>query len=122
MWTYNSRTGALSHDGVFAGECYSGFGSGLNNPDLERDVEVGPIPRGRYRIGIWFDDQHGKGPLVAHLYSPDVKAKFGRDGFMVHGDNRQLDHTASRGCIIAAHVLRLAMANSQDQEFEVVAE
>jgi lipoprotein-anchoring transpeptidase ErfK/SrfK len=46
----------------------------------------------------------------------------GRDGgFMVHGDNEHLNHTASDGCIILSHALREAIQQRGDKGLEVVA-
>jgi len=92
------------------GICYSGHGAGVNNP-LYQDVhEFGPIPQGWYTISRFFDDHGGKGPIVARLAPDAGNNMFGRSGFMIHGDNAKGDHSASEGCIIAAHNLRLEIA------------
>ena len=104
---------------------YSGFGNGLNNPAMQDIPDVGPIPQGKYIIGAFFDDysrptHNGKGPLVCHL-TPDQHTALGRSGFMIHGDNVQLNHIASHGCIILARFAREAIAKSGDTELEVIA-
>jgi hypothetical protein len=66
----------------------------------------GPIPRGAWTIGEFFDDPGGKGPVVAHLTPCEGTETFGRSGFMIHGDNQALNHSASEGCIVAPRFIR----------------
>lgn len=120
MWSYVSASGNLSQDGTFVGTGYSGRGPGLNNPDQENVSNVGPVPRGNYTIGNFFDDPGGKGPIVSDL-TPDAATNvFGRSGFMIHGDNAAANHSASHGCIILAHALRQRISDSADTALEVV--
>ena len=127
MWTYHSDTGILESDGLFMGRGYSGHApngrgvapDGINNPALESDHDVGPIPRGYYVIGNFFDDPE-KGPVVAHLNPYLETNTFGRSGFMLHGDNPNGNETASLGCIIMGHSIRAAVAASGDDDLEVV--
>lgn len=118
MWTYNSANGNLSHNGELVGTGYSGNGLGLNNPSLEADPDVGPIPRGMYTIGDFFTDPE-KGPLVARLTPQPGTNEFGRSGFELHGDNAELNHSASKGCIVMGRPIRQAIANSGDIELIV---
>lgn len=122
MWTYNSTTGEVTDpDGnACATVCYSGHEDGLNNPAMEQIHDVGPIPRGEYLIGEFFNDTDGKGPIVAHLYPMTETDVFGRSGFMIHGDNILGDKSASHGCIIAARQLRTAIQESGDKVLKVI--
>jgi len=127
MWTYHSDTGVLEHNGTTIGRGYSGHApngvgvapDGINNPTLESDPDVGPIPRGAYEIGEFFNDPE-KGPIVAHLTPLPETKTYGRSGFMVHGDNTEMDETASLGCIIMAHDIRDIVANSGDSSLQVI--
>lgn len=111
-WTFNSKTGQLKDwYGNLVGTGYSGHGAGVNNPDMEADADVGPIPRGTYTIGPFFDDPE-KGPMVAHLVPWPGTNDFGRSGFMLHGDNSQGNESASLGCIIMPRGARLSVKNS----------
>lgn len=110
IFTYEQRSGKLWREGAVLGVCYSGRGVGVNDPAYERVIDVGPIPAGWYTIGPFFDDPGGKGPLVARLTPDSDTQMFGRAGFMMHGDNAAMNHTASEGCIIAAHEIRLEVA------------
>ena len=114
MWTYESLTGKLSQDGVFVGIGYSGYPPDVNNPGTEDQPDQGPIPRGAWTIGAFFDDPGGKGPIVAHLTPDPGTNVFARDGFMIHGDNGAANHTASHGCIILARPYRIAIRDSGD--------
>lgn len=88
--------------------CYAGGGDGFNNPDAEHLSGVGPLPRGCYRVGIPF--RHKRlGPLAFRLDHRDG-ATYGRTGFLIHGDNRRGDRSASSGCIIAPRAAREMIA------------
>ena len=117
-WTYSQSTGNISRDGVPVGHGYSGHDEGVNNPDMEAVRNVGPIPAGRYAIG--FSYTHAtKGPASMNLIPVHHDAK-GRTGFMVHGDNKKMNITASLGCIILAPMIRRDISASRDTDLEVV--
>jgi hypothetical protein len=120
MWLYAQSTGRLSCDGGFEGSGYSGFGTGLNDPDSEAIPNVGPIPRGRWKIVRWEDHHGDKGPVVAML-EPVGHDAHGRSGFLIHGDNSLGNHTASHGCIILPRMVREKMRASDDTDLEVIA-
>lgn len=119
-WTYSQARGIIQCNGTLEGTGYSGFGIGLNNGALEAEHDLGPIPRGEYLIVEWFDHYEDKGPTVARL-EPIGHNAHGRTGFLVHGDNEQMNHTASHGCIIAPRGLRTNWRASKDMDLEVVA-
>jgi len=120
MWSYVSAKGSLSQDGECVGTGYSGNGAGLNNPDLENDQGVGPLPRGTYSIQPFFDDPGDKGPIVADLDPDPTTNVFGRSAFMIHGDNAAMIHSASHGCIILQRTIRQRISDSGDTALEVV--
>ncbi len=51
-----------------------------------------------------------KGPFTIHLSPDQSNAMFGRGGFLVHGDNAEVNHTASEGCIIMPRLARIELA------------
>lgn len=108
MFDFNSKSGYFYGPGVTVWG-YSGHGLGRNNPDMEKDQGIGPIPRGDYTIGHWYDDQH-LGPVVMHLDPKSGTDTFGRSLFRIHGNNAAND--ASHGCIILDHATRLIVAHS----------
>lgn len=79
------------------GTGYSGAGKGLNNRDLEWLADVGPIPRGAYRIEL-LDGDHGNLKAPVFKLVPIGHSACGRDGFLLHGDSTT--HTASHGCVV----------------------
>src|SRR6266704_1148397 len=116
MWTYSQTTGKLTDpQGNDAGIGYSGNGADINDPAEQDERGHGPIPQGIWSIGDFFDDHGGKGPIVAHLLPVAGTETFGRSGFMIHGDNKAGDRSASEGCVILNHSLRSAIASSGDK-------
>jgi hypothetical protein len=117
-WEYNQQTGNLTRNSQQVGVGYSGRGNGWNNPLMEAVQGVGPIPRGRYRIG----SQHvhpGKGPVTMAL-SPVGHNAHGRTHFLIHGDSIQHPGDASEGCVVLPRPVREAIAASGDTDLQVV--
>jgi hypothetical protein len=119
MHIYQQSTGRWTHNGNLIGVGYSGHGPGLNDPAMEQVPDVGPISVGHWVIGSFFTDPD-KGPIVAHLTPQPGTDTYGRNGFMLHGDNEAMDHTASLGCIIMSHSIRLYVSQSGDTQLAVV--
>lgn len=80
------------------GAGYSGKGSARNDPDREREIATGPIPRGVWRILPAIRHER-LGPISIPLVRK-FDGGWGRDGFYIHGDNAAGDGSASSGCII----------------------
>jgi hypothetical protein len=121
VWVYNSSNGALSHDGLQVGSGYSGHGDGVNNPALQSESNVGPIPQGQWSIGEAVDDPK-LGPIAMPL-TPNIGTEtFGRGGFFIHGDSIEFAglEEASHGCIILSRQIRLQINSDQDKELQVV--
>jgi len=119
-WKYSQSTGDLigpAGSRVCIG--YSGHGAGVDNPADEAIPDVGPIPRGEYTIGRFFDDPV-KGPIVAHLVPLAGTDTYGRSGFMIHGDNKAGNHTASEGCVILPRTVREMIMASPDRVLQVI--
>lgn len=117
-WTYHQKSAELLHDGAFEGTGYSGTLSGRNNPDAQEIPNIGPIPRGVYRIGQAYDHPQ-LGPCVMNLDPQAGTDTFGRDLFRIHGDNAR--HDASHGCIILGPAIRRGIAATDDLELVVMA-
>ena len=104
LCTYSQITGDLtcvnSTTGQVYDHCvaYSGIGADLNDPYAQFVPFQGPLPRGYYLIGF---PTHDKGPMTLPLLPAPFNDMGGRYGFLIHGDNRQLNHTGSNGCIVA---------------------
>jgi hypothetical protein len=125
MWVWDQSAGvAISPDGKrYAG--YSGKGRGRNNPALQGVRGIGPLPRGRYRIGTPRTSQR-TGPFVMDLFPMDATPadtrhdETGRSAFQIHGDSVRNPGTASSGCIILPRAVREAIWRSGDHVIEVV--
>jgi hypothetical protein len=118
MYKYSQITHKLSCNGAVLGFGYSGTGTGRDNPAMERVANVGPIPRGTYRVGPAYDDPH-LGPCAMHLDPQPGTNTFGRSLFRIHGSNATND--ASHGCIILEPQIRHAIRDGNDKEPTVVA-
>jgi hypothetical protein len=83
----------------------------------------GPLPRGSYTILPPHADPQ-VGPIAMHLVPAPGNEMFRRGDFLIHGDNPQMNHTASEGCIILAHDARVAIGAAVlagDNQLEVTA-
>lgn len=119
MWTYEQLTGRLRNaTGDLVGVGYSGKNAGKNAPSAQRIHNVGPIPRGQYRIQAP-QDTVTHGPFVLPLIADPANEMFGRYGFLIHGDSVVNPGTASEGCIILARDVREAIWASLDRDLAV---
>lgn len=125
-WEYSQSTGVMTRvDGVTGkrkeiAEGYAGKGEGLNNPDMQYIEGVGPIPQGKWSIGK-LRDGGKKGPHVMDLLPKSGTAVQGRHSFMIHGDSRKCDYSASEGCIVLSPMnVRKQIGNSGIPELRVV--
>ena len=120
MYTYHQSTGVIAHNGNLLLTGYAGHGAGVNNPAMQDQHDVGPLPQGRYMMTALIDSPHtGLGTII--LEPDPANQMFGRSGFRIHGDNAAANHTASDGCIIAGHAAdRIAIWNSGDHDLEVL--
>lgn len=119
MLTYSQSFHTLRRDGVILSTTgHSGNGEGLNDPDKQCIHNVGPLPRGRYKIGKWINHPH-LGPLSAPLIpqtdgSGSLAWLCGRGGFWIHGPD------FSEGCVVQIHDIRLALSNAGDEFLDVI--
>ena len=125
MWTWDQSAGALSLSGKMVSRGYSGKGRGKNNPALQGVRGIGPLPRGRYRIGKPRNSER-TGPFIMDLYPIDatpndtVHDATGRSAFQIHGDSIRNPGTASSGCIILPRAVRERIWRSKIHVIEVV--
>lgn len=123
MWTFSQSTGQL-HDskGELVATGFSGHDLGFDNPAEEEMHDLGPLPRGLYRMAAWFD-KHPVVGLCAIELAPDPKNQmFGRSGFFIHGASALNPKESSHGCpVIGTCDTRRALWASPDHDFQVVA-
>lgn len=125
MWTWDQSAGTLSRNGAVVSRGYSGKGRGKNNPALQAERGIGPLPRGRYRIGTPRTSAR-TGPFAMDLFPVDATPgdtrhdATGRSAFQIHGDSIKAPGTASSGCIILPRSIREMIWRSGDHVIEVI--
>ena len=125
MFKYNITTGQmLNPDSTELAIGYSGGNcgknpEGKNNPDMQNVKNIGPIPCGDYTIFKPAFADPVKGPLCMRLIPEVGNNMFNRGGFMIHGDTNPAGN-ASEGCIVLPHNARLIIANSNDNDLQVI--
>ena len=121
MWIWKQKQGELYHGDNRIAVGYSGAPEALNDPTREQEHNVGPLPRGIYRIGEPIDVQGGDhGPFVLPLTACGSDPTYGRGGFLMHGDAIARPGTASHGCIIIPRDARQLVTDSHDLFLVVV--
>lgn len=95
-------------------------GEGKNRPEAQTIRNVGPIPVGRYKIGLpYFSETLG--PYVMRLHPCPGTETFNRDGFHLHGDSLKAPGQGSHGCVVESRPYRMRIGESGDEDLEVVA-
>lgn len=120
-WKYSQSTGqCLDPQGNLYMCGFSGQKAGLNNPMADHIHKIGPIPRGLWKMGAWFQEREPMGQGVISLFAVTGTDTLGRDGFYIHGLNIRDPLGSSEGCIILGDTLaRLNMWRSSDHYLEV---
>jgi hypothetical protein len=124
-WLWRQATGELLQqiddnllsDVIATG--YSGMGDGKNNPTMQNVGDVGPIPRGSYRIEDPVDEPSS---YTLPLVPGPSNNMYGRSGFLIHGDSLHLPGWASQGCIVLGLAARVKIAQSGVGDLLVVEE
>lgn len=123
-WEWEQLSGCLyladQQDGrTLIARGYAGKGIGINNPDAEDQIGIGPLPRGVWRVGS--STNHPRlGPQALPLTRKAIP--YGRSGFFIHGDNARGDRSASSGCIILGPDVRAFIARSGIRTLTVLAD
>lgn len=129
MWLYHQSTGELlKPDRVRLAFGFAGNGNGLNNPAMQDQRNVGPLPQGDYSMFSWIEKDARLGLCVIVLVANPHNSMFGRSGFRIHG-YRNLERSglssflhSSDGCIcIGSCVERRAIWQSGDHALRVAA-
>jgi len=118
--TYSQSTGRFCDaEGNLLTVGYSGHDAGVNNPAMQNQHNVGPLPQGVYAIGDPLDPPDHLGPLAMPLTPDPANEMFDRSEFFIHGDNQEMNRSASNGCIILDHTARAAIAAGSDRMLTV---
>ena len=120
--TYSQSDGTLTNYEVnVIANGWAGHGQAKNNPFMENERSLGPLPKGLYRVGEW--QTHPRlGPLAAPLEQIEGET-FGRSDFWVHGPSRNPDKYGqeSNGCIVISKPQREIVHNMNPDFIQVVA-
>lgn len=132
-WEYSQSTGQLTYVDNQTGvrtpvaTGYSGNGLGLNNPAMQNEPNVGPIPQGTWAVGPQQTNIINSGtpnqvtlPAFMRLTPDPGTNTFNRGGFIIHGDNPARNRTASEGCPVFDRPTRNQIGNSGDTIWRVV--
>lgn len=116
-WKYCQEEGTLwTPEGALAGKGFSGHDSGVNNPAMQRQANIGPIPQGVWEISGMDQGPSFMGPVAIEITPLPETVTFGRNGFYLHGDTTEdvVEHTqhASHGCIVMPRATREAVLAS----------
>lgn len=121
MYTFFQSSGRINApDGSLLGIGCAGQGIGFNNPSMQGAPNIGPLPRGFYKIGPPHD--HPKlGPLTMNLEPFPENEMFGRSKFRIHGYAKVHPELSSEGCIVQFHDVRKHIADhlTEDDLVEV---
>ncbi len=119
-WYFSQKTGVIRHDDEIVTAGYSGNGPWKNDPKSQTIHNHGPLPRGKYTMGVPVQ-QH---PTVGHYAIPlcpvPENQMFGRSGFYWHGDSMAHPGEASDGCIVTSLAARMRAWSSGDHDLEVI--
>lgn len=119
-WMFNISAGAISQDDTYIGDAYAGAPGYVDEPDAEGMVGKGPLPEGWYTMCPPINKPESVGEYAIELIPDPENDMKGRSGFFCHGDNPQMNHSASDGCIVAVLPIRQRMWTSGDRRIEVV--
>lgn len=125
MWVFESSTGKMfdSLSSVvatgYAGGNEGKNPEGKNNPTMEREPFIGPLPVGIYEMKTPIPKSH-LGPFAIPLEPNPTNEMYGRGHFYLHGDTTPSGN-ASEGCIIMPRAIREKMWASADHVVMVVA-
>lgn len=119
MYTFSQSSGDLRQDGRFLFTGWSGHDEGRNNPAMQADANLGPLPRGKYKISKAYT--HPKlGQVVMNLTPDPANEMFGRSAFRIHGASKLDPAESSHGCIILPRVTRIRIDMDSDKDLEVI--
>ena len=125
-WAYESSTGKLRNAaGALIATGYAGGNEGknpegVNNPAMQDQRGIGPLPFGPQADGspnmFTFGEpvEHSQlGPFAIPLIPDPANTMFGRSDFYCHGDTTPSGN-ASMGCVIMPLYIRKILAASAD--------
>jgi len=88
-YVYNQRTGQLTLDNQVIGTGFSGTGAAKNNPALQKQKKIGPIPVGEWRVAGRRNDANTAEPILELQFFNGIKiaGRMPSEAFTIHSDN-----------------------------------
>lgn len=120
MWTFQQSTGNIWQDERIKWLGWAGQGKGLNNPAMQDQPGIGPLPEGLYTIGEPHDSPH-TGPYTMDLTPDPSNTMFGRSDFRIHGAAKVNPELSSEGCVVMPRAVREKISTSGDKNLTVIA-
>lgn len=121
--TFQQSTGEIRDaEGAFIAKGWAGNHQGKNNPAMQAEHNIGPLPQGLYSVGAWEEQHAHLGPWVAHLQQIEGET-FGRDAFYIHGaavDPSRFGQE-SKGCIVIPRTGRMIVKAYAPDQIRVIA-
>lgn len=108
-WIWKQAAGELWRGEQLVAKGYSGAPAHKNVTASEGIKDIGPIPRGRWRMVSVFVQHSHLGRYAIRL-DPVGHDALGRSEFLIHADSITKPGCASRGCIILPLETRMALA------------
>jgi len=110
---YEQSTGNFYISGVFLERGFAGVaGEHQNNPASQCMKNIGPLPRGRYRMVPNIGSTKYVDSILLFPFPENYMCNPVRDEFLIHGDNRKFPRTGSTGCIVLSHPARLKIIDA----------
>jgi len=117
---YEQSTGNFYISGVFLERGFAGVkGEHQNNPASQCMKNIGPLPRGRYRMEKAIKSKYKKAIQLTPFPETDMCQPV-RDQFFIHGDNRKFPRTGSTGCIVLSITARLKILKAIDDGNDIL--
>lgn len=118
--TFHQRSGEYYLGPTLFTLGWAGCGLGKNNPEMQHVRMIGPLPRGRYRIGA--PELASTGAYSLRLHPCPETEMFGRDGFLIHGPAVDASKRGqeSHGCPIMHRICREQVVRLGVEWLEVV--
>ena len=121
-WLYEIESGRMSRGGKLLAKGYAGAPGYVNDPTKTSIKNCGPLPIGFYTIGPPYDNPK-TGPYTMDLIPDAANQMFDREDFRIHGDNHEMNQSASEGCPVQPLFARkqIGMGLATDNTLQVIA-
>jgi len=117
---YEQSTGNFYISGTFLERGFAGVkGEHQNNPASQCMKDIGPLPRGRYRMEKPKRSKYVEAIKLTPFPETDMCQPV-RDNFFIHGDNVKFPRTGSTGCIILTITARRKILDAIDKGNDVL--